>query len=152
MATINFSLFTCCFRRFLGVHSRVLFATRTPNSHNHSYVHYSLSKFTGEWFTNHSNHIHRFTPITRIVATKDLSVGKRHSRTSYQYQVPLKLYLGPQKKSPVRTILRTFLSGPLRLRVQSRSRTRMRITVSIASLFRTCFKGVLDTIAPLSRG
>ena len=41
-----------------------------PNSHNHSNVHYSLSKFTGEWFTNHSNHIHRFTPITRIVATK----------------------------------------------------------------------------------
>ena len=60
----------CCFRRFLGVHSRVLFATRTPNSQNHSYVHYSLSEFTGEWFTNHSNHIHIFTPITRIVATK----------------------------------------------------------------------------------
>ena len=44
-------------------------ATRTPNSLNHSYVHYSLSKFTGEWFTNHSNHIHIFTPITRMVAT-----------------------------------------------------------------------------------
>ena len=55
---------------FLGVHSQVLFATRTPNSHNHSYVHYSLSKFTGERFTNHSNHIYKFTPITRIVATK----------------------------------------------------------------------------------
>ena len=27
-------------------------------------------KFTGERFTNHSNHIHRFIPITRIVATK----------------------------------------------------------------------------------
>ena len=26
--------------------------------------------FTGEWFTNHSNHIHIFTPITRMVATK----------------------------------------------------------------------------------
>ena len=37
------------------------------------------------------------------------------------------------------------LSGPLRLRVQSRSRRRLR-------LFRACFKGVLDTIAPLSRG
>ena len=37
------------------------------------YVHYSLSKFTGEWFTNRSNHIHRFTPITRIVATKHLT-------------------------------------------------------------------------------
>ena len=24
----------------------------------------------GEWFTNRSNHIHMFTPITRIVATK----------------------------------------------------------------------------------
>ena len=28
--------------RFLGGHSRALFAMRTPNSHNHSYVHYSL--------------------------------------------------------------------------------------------------------------
>ena len=54
----------------MGIHSRVLFAARTPNSHNHSHVHYSLSKFTGEWFTNHSNQIHIFTPITRIVATK----------------------------------------------------------------------------------
>ena len=44
------------------------------------------------------------------------------------------------------------LSGPLRLRVQSRSRTRLRIAASIAFLFRACFKGVLDTIAPLSRG
>ena len=44
------------------------------------------------------------------------------------------------------------LSGPLRLRVQSRSRTRLRIAVSIAFLFRACFKGVLDTIAPPSRG
>ena len=44
------------------------------------------------------------------------------------------------------------LGGPLRLRVQSRWRTRLRIAASIAFLFRTCFKGVLDTIAPLSRG
>ena len=44
------------------------------------------------------------------------------------------------------------LSGPLRLRVQSWSRTRLRIATSIAFLFRTCFKGVLDIIAPLSRG
>ena len=44
------------------------------------------------------------------------------------------------------------LSGPLRLRVQSRSRTRLRIAASIAFLFRACFKDVLDTIAPLSRG
>ena len=55
---------------FFGVHSRVLFTTRTLNSHNHSYVHYSLPKFTGEWFTNRTNHIQIFTPITRIVATK----------------------------------------------------------------------------------
>ena len=27
--------------------------------------------FTGEWFINHSNHIHIFTPITRIVVTKN---------------------------------------------------------------------------------
>ena len=45
-----------------------------------------------------------------------------------------------------------LLSGPLRLRVQSRSRTRLTIAASIAFLFRACFKGVWDTIAPLSRG
>ena len=33
---------------FLGVHSRSFSATRMPNSHNHSHLHYSLSKFTGE--------------------------------------------------------------------------------------------------------
>ena len=55
---------------FWGVHSQACSATRTPNSRDHSYVHYSLSNFTGEWFTNHSNHIHRFTPITRMVANK----------------------------------------------------------------------------------
>ena len=44
------------------------------------------------------------------------------------------------------------LSGPLWLRVQSRSSTRFRIVASIALLFRACFKGALDTIAPLSRG
>ena len=54
VATIHFSPFTCCSAGFLGVHSRVLFAMRAPNSHNHSYVHYSLSKFTEKWFTNHS--------------------------------------------------------------------------------------------------
>ena len=70
-ATIHSSPFKCCFCRFfLCVRSQVCSATRTPNSHNHSYVHYSLSKFTGEWFTNHANRIHIFTPITRIVATK----------------------------------------------------------------------------------
>ena len=37
-----------------------------------SMSHFSLSKFTekrGAWFTNRSNHIHIFTPITGIVAT-----------------------------------------------------------------------------------
>ena len=70
VATIHFSAFTCCFRKFWG-RSFTLFlsATRTPNLQNHSYVHYSLSKFTGEWFTNHSNQIHIFTPITRMMAT-----------------------------------------------------------------------------------
>ena len=43
------------------------------------------------------------------------------------------------------------LSAPLRLRVQLQSRTRLKITASIAFLFRACFQGVLDTIAPLSR-
>ena len=52
-------------RSFTGFSSK-----RTPNSRNHSCVHYSLSEFRGEWFTNHSNHIHTFTPIKRIVATK----------------------------------------------------------------------------------
>ena len=47
--------------------------------------------------------------------------------------------------------LRGGLSGPLRLRVQSRSRMRLRIAASIAFLFRACFQGVSDTIAPLSR-
>ena len=54
---------------FLGLHSRAFSATGTPNSLNHSYDHCSLSEFTREWFTNRSNHIHTFTPITRIVAT-----------------------------------------------------------------------------------
>ena len=55
------------------------------------------------------------------------------------------LLLGWVTKSPS-----SVLSGPLRLRVQSRSRTRLRIAASIAFLFRACFKGVFDTIAPLS--
>ena len=140
MATIHFSPFTFGFRRFFLAHSQVLFAMRTPNSQNRSYVHYSLalqpllfsfsfffvalrfsllflcffpffsrdfkgsaereilvffrgvlaflpkkkglegqgslSKFTGEWFTNHSDHIHIFTPITRRVATKVRSLSQ----------------------------------------------------------------------------
>ena len=68
------------------------------------------------------------------------------------------------KGNPRTGLLRTFLepdwvlrsplrlSGPLRVRVQSRSRTRLRIAASIAFSFRACFKGDLDTIAPLSRG
>ena len=40
----------------------------------------------------------------------------------------------------------------MRLRVRSRSRMRLRIAASIAILFRACFKGVLDSIAPLSCG
>ena len=46
------------------------------------------------------------------------------------------------------TLMYPILTGPLRLRVQSRSRTRSRVAASIAFLFRACFKGVLDTIAP----
>ena len=70
------------FLQFFSVHSRVLFATRTPNSQNHSCVHCSLSKFTGAWFTNHSNHIHIFTPITRIVATKS-KTNKMHNLAKF---------------------------------------------------------------------
>ena len=45
--------------------------TKTPLWKPLTYVHYSLSKFTGEWFINHSNHLtHILTPITRVVATK----------------------------------------------------------------------------------
>ena len=51
-------------------------ATRTPNSQSRSYVHSSLS-IRGEWSTNHSNHIHIFTPITRIVATKLLELHQQ---------------------------------------------------------------------------
>ena len=67
-------------------------ATRTPNSQNHSYLHYSLSKFMGEWFTNHSNHIHIFTPITRIVATKFLhekfNAGLKASFSIHKCSIP----------------------------------------------------------------
>ena len=54
VATIHFSPFTCCFRGFVRRSFTGFFTTRTLNSQNHSYVHYSLSRFTGEWFTNHS--------------------------------------------------------------------------------------------------
>ena len=37
---------------------------------NHANDHYSLSFVHNEWFTNHTNHIHTFTPITGIVPTK----------------------------------------------------------------------------------
>ena len=40
---------------------------------NHANDHYSLSSVHSEWFANHSNHIHIFTPITRIMATKGRS-------------------------------------------------------------------------------
>ena len=49
-------------------------------------------------------------------------------------------------------ILTCFLSGLLRLRVQSWSRTRLRIASSVAFLFRRCSKEILETIAPLLRG
>ena len=109
MATIHFSPFTCCFRKFFRrSFMRFFSATRTPNSQNHSYVHYSLSKFTGEWFTNHSNHIHRFTPITRKVATKVMKA------------TPPPPKLKPPPFSDIlilRTLLRSMsLHGPLRVR------------------------------------
>ena len=42
-----------------------------------------------------------------------------------------------------------MLSGTLWLRAQSRSRVRLRSAASIAFLFRACFEGVFDTVAPL---
>ena len=84
VATIHFSLFTCCFLRFFfDVHSCLFSAMRTPTSQNHSYVHNSLSKFTGEWFTNHSNHIHIFTPNTRIVATKVRALERQVTQSQF---------------------------------------------------------------------
>ena len=62
------------------------------------------------------------------------------------------LLLQPPLTAPRENRQRLLLSGPLRLRVQSRSRMRLRIAASIAFLFRACSKGVLETIAPLSRG
>ena len=62
VATIHFSPFTPQIFAFSC-------ATRTPNSHNHSYIHYSLSSIHNEMFTNHSNHIHIFTLVTQIVVT-----------------------------------------------------------------------------------
>ena len=72
------------------------------------------------------------------------SMGSLHVINHRFIQVPLAY--------PLVFAMPLGLSGPLRLRVQSRSRTWLRIAVSIAFLFRACFKGVWDTIAPLSRG
>ena len=55
----------------LGVHSRVLFFRNENAEFTESLLCSQFTiYFTGEWFTNHSTHIHRFTPIIRIVATK----------------------------------------------------------------------------------
>ena len=48
----------------------------------HANDHYSLSSVHSEWFTNHSNHIHIFTPNTRIVATKLAPGGSADSLNS----------------------------------------------------------------------
>ena len=54
---------------------------------NHANDHYSLSSVHSEWFTNHSNHIHIFTPITRIVATKVRNVRGNPDQKIYVYAV-----------------------------------------------------------------
>ena len=82
--------------RTLANFHKICSATRRSHSHNHSYVHDSLYKFAGEWFTNHSNHIPRFTPTTRIVATKDLSF--RQTPTWQRSQNPPRLK--KSRKSP----------------------------------------------------
>ena len=86
------------FPQVLGAFVHGFFATRTPNSQNHSYVHYSLSKFTGEWFTNHSNHIHRFTPITRIVATKINNFYSDNSHASLNHAAILVAAQSPRQR------------------------------------------------------
>ena len=68
------------------------FASESSHSHSQlyrcdrgalsSYVHYSLSKFAGEWLANRSNHI--FTQITRIVATKILR-ATRYSKNDFRF-------------------------------------------------------------------
>ena len=70
VATICFSPFTCA-SFFLGVHSRDCSETEMLNSHNHSYVHYSLplsSRANGSLIAPIT--FKYFTPIARIVATK----------------------------------------------------------------------------------
>ena len=47
---------------------------------NHASDHYSLSSVHSKWFTNHCNHIHTFTPITRVVATKQLSSQQKNRK------------------------------------------------------------------------
>ena len=106
VAPIRFFLFTCCFRLFFGVHSRFLSATRTLNSH--SYFHYSLSQFTGEWFTNHSNHTHIFTPISRTVVTK---VQKEQRVLAVLFLFPESLPRKPKRQRTMETVRRCNFLG-----------------------------------------
>ena len=91
-----------------------------------------------------------FTPTAMQWSRLDLALQAHASNTCGVSYSLRQLILGDLigKRSEVNP----NLSGPLRLRLQSRSRTRLRIAASIAFSFRTCFKGVWDTIAPLSRG
>ena len=71
VATIHFSPFTCCFHRFFRRSFTAFFSQRERQIHTITLmctIHYLNSRVNR--FTNHSNHIHIFTPITRIVATK----------------------------------------------------------------------------------
>ena len=68
MATIHFSPFTCCFRWFLGVHSR-FFSQRERRTHTQSLL---CSLFSIEI------HIHIFSPITQIVDTKVVVLRQLH--------------------------------------------------------------------------
>ena len=86
VVTIHFSvhmLFPQVFQAF--IHG--FFLQQERRIHTITLMHYSLSKFTGEWFANHSNPIHICTPITRIVTTK---LARLFLKSSY----PIKRCLG----------------------------------------------------------
>ena len=83
MVTIHFSPFTCCFRKFFGVHSRVFSAMRTPKFTQSSLCSLFTVFVHNERFTNYTNHIHRFTPVTRTVASKIAKVKINSSELVY---------------------------------------------------------------------
>ena len=124
VAAIRSSPFTFRFRRVFRHFFMVFFsATGTPNSRNHSFIHYSLPKSTGEWFNNHSNHIHRFTPITRKVATKHQSGPSARKKRKARKQDESRAFLGLLQKTTLISQMRPLILPQQR---QSRNYTPVR--------------------------